>query len=93
MFRVKHFPSKPELIESEHVRYLMFLQIRNHFLKGDYLLTLVDENRLAAYAIQAALGDYDPDIHKEGYLRLLKFLPIKTVKTEETIIEMHKQLK
>lgn len=92
-FRVKHFPGKPELIESEYVRYLIFLQIRNYLLKGDLQLSLTDEARLVAYAVQAFLGDYDPELHQEHYLTELKFLSPKSLKAEETIVELHKELK
>lgn len=91
-FRVKHFPGKPQLIESEYVRYLIFMQIRNYLLKGDLQLPLTDETRLAAYAVQAYLGDYDPDIHHEHYLTEVKFLPQKSLKAEETIVQLHKEL-
>ena len=92
-FRVKHFPGKPQLIESEYVRYLIFLQIRNYLLKGDLQLSLTDETRLAAYAVQAYLGDHDADLHHEHYLTELKFLPHKSLKAEETIVELHKELR
>lgn len=92
-FRVKHFPGKPQLIESEYVRYLIFLQIRNYLLKGDLQLSLTDEARLAAYAVQAFLGDHDPELHHENYLTQLKFLSPKSLKAEETIIELHKELR
>lgn len=92
-FRVKHFPGKPQLIESEYVRYLIFLQIRNYLLKGDLQLSLTDETRLAAYAVQAHLGDYEPELHREHYLNEVKFLPNKSLKAEETIIELHKELR
>lgn len=92
-FRVKHFPGKPQLIESEYVRYLIFLQIRNYLLKGDLQLSLTDESRLAAYAVQAYLGDYDPEVNRDHYLVDLKFLSPKSLKAEETIVELHKELK
>ena len=92
-FRIKHFPGKPELIESEYVRYLIFLQIRNYLLKGDLQLPLSEETRLAAYAVQASLGDFDVDIHKENYLAGLKFLSRSIMKTENAIVELHKQLR
>lgn len=92
-FRVKHFPGKPELIESEYVRYLIFLQIRNYLLKGDLQLSLVDETQLAAYAVQASIGDYDEELHKDNYLSEVQFLSHKTIKAEESIREYHKQLK
>ena len=91
-FRVKHFPGKPHLIDSEYVRYLIFLQIRNYFLKGDLQLSIHDENILASFAVQAALGDYDPDIHQANYLNELKFLSRKALKSQDVIVDMHKQL-
>ena len=92
-FRVKHFPGRPELIESEYVRYLIFLQIRNYLLKGDLQLSLVEETRLAAYAVQAELGDFDAVRHSGNYLSGVKFLPRKTLRSEEMIMETHKKLK
>jgi hypothetical protein len=92
-FRIKHFPGKPELIESEYVRYLIFLQIRNYLLKGDMQLPLSEEIRLAAYAVQASLGDYEPGIHKENYLADLKFMSLRILKAEDSIAELHKSLK
>jgi len=77
-FRVKHFPGKPNLIQSEYVRYLMFLQIRNYLLKGDLQLALTEETRLAAFAIQASIGDYDDIENKATYLADIKFLSQKT---------------
>lgn len=91
-FRVKHFPGKPNLIQSEYVRYLMFLQIRNYLLKGDLQLALTEETRLAAFAIQASIGDYDDIENKATYLADIKFLSQKT-KSEEMIMEFHKELK
>ena len=93
-FRVKHFPGKPQLIESEYVRYLIYLQIRNYFLKGDLQLAPSEEHRLAAYAIQASIGDYDPDIHRDYYyLTELRFLSRKALIAQDAIIAIHKQLK
>lgn len=91
-FRVKHFPGKPHQIQSEYVRYLIFLQIRNYLLKGDLQLALTEETRLAAYAIQAAVGDYDDIENKDTYLADVKFLSHKP-KSEEMIREFHKELK
>ncbi len=91
-FRVKHFPGKPHMIQSEYVRYLMFLQIRNYLLKGDLQLALTEETRLAAYAIQASIGDYDEIDNKANYLADIKFLSNKN-KSEEMIMEFHKELK
>lgn len=92
-FRVKHFPGKPQCIESEYVRYLIFLQIRNYLLKGDLQLALSDDIKLASYAVQASLGDYEPEIHKGNYLADIKFLSRKSFTAEEKIIEFHKKLK
>ena len=92
-FRVKHFPASPQRIESEYVRYLVFLQLRNYLLRGDLHLSLTEEVRLASYAVQAAIGDYDAEIHAGNYLAELKFLSQKSLKTEQMIMELHKQLK
>ncbi len=69
------------------------MQIRNYLLKGDLQLPVEEETKLAAYAVQASLGDYDPEIHKENYLADLKFLSRRNLKEEDKIIELHKELK
>lgn len=92
-FRIKHFPGRPELIESEYVRYLIFLQLRNYLLKsGDLHMPLDEEIRLAGYAVQAALGDYDPSMHPSGYLSECKFLSNRVLGEESAIVEEHKRL-
>lgn len=91
-FRVKHFPGKPQYIESEYVRYLIYLQIRNYLLKGDLQLALTEDIKLAAFAVQASLGDYDRSTHNGNYLASIKFLSRKSFKAEEKIMELHKQL-
>ena len=95
-------------MQSEYVRYLIYLQLRNYLLRHDsglahshsgnnsaYLqLTFSEETRLASYAVQATLGDYDDILNKETYLDEIQFLPrIKnSQKAVDTIIELHKQL-
>ena len=37
--------------------------------------TLVSATQLAAYVVQAELGDYDPKIHTTGYISELRLVP------------------
>jgi hypothetical protein len=95
-FRVKHFPGRPAQIQSEYVRYLIYLQLRNYLLKSDMgsgLLTFSEETRLASFAVQACLGDFH-DNNKETYLDEIRFLPrVKlSPKAIDTIVELHKAL-
>ena len=66
------------------------LNNNNNYLQ----LTFSEETKLASYAVQASLGDYEDILNKENYLDEIKFLPrIKnSQKAVDTIIELHKQL-
>jgi hypothetical protein len=91
-FRVKHFPAQPERIESEYVRYLFFLQERNYVLKANLELRLEDATQLAAFAIQATIGDFKQELEAQDYLCEMKFLASKYLAYKERIIDLHKQL-
>ena len=80
---VKFFPIAVHLIEDEVTRYLFYLQLKMDVLDGRLSCSRDEAIRLAAYSVQAELGDYEPDKHSLTQLRELNLLPEKHCKMEE----------
>ncbi|KGL72905.1 FERM domain-containing protein 5, partial [Tinamus guttatus] len=91
-FRVKFYPTAPAFIslKSRVVRYLVFLQIKRDLYHGRLLCKTSDAALLAAYILQAEIGDYDPGKHPEGYSSKFQFFPKHSEKLERKIAEIHK---
>ncbi|XP_014671542.1 PREDICTED: FERM domain-containing protein 3-like [Priapulus caudatus] len=88
-FRVKFYPPDPSKLQEEITRYQLFLQMRRDLLHGRLFCSPSDSAWLAAHVIQSELGDYDPDVHQEGYVSEFKVLLKQTPKQEEKIAEIH----
>ncbi|KAK7810197.1 hypothetical protein U0070_010361 [Myodes glareolus] len=71
-------------------RYLVFLQIKRDLYHGRLLCKTSDAALLAAYILQAEIGDYDPGKHPEGYSSKFQFFPKHSEKLEKKIAEIHK---
>ncbi|NXT24512.1 FRMD5 protein, partial [Syrrhaptes paradoxus] len=72
------------------LRYLVFLQIKRDLYHGRLLCKTSDAALLAAYILQAEIGDYDPGKHPEGYSSKFQFFPKHSEKLERKIAEIHK---
>ncbi|KAM7327461.1 hypothetical protein ACRRTK_013828 [Alexandromys fortis] len=70
--------------------YLVFLQIKRDLYHGRLLCKTSDAALLAAYILQAEIGDYDPGKHPEGYSSKFQFFPKHSEKLEKKIAEIHK---
>ncbi|XP_034161434.1 FERM domain-containing protein 5 isoform X3 [Pangasianodon hypophthalmus] len=70
--------------------YLVFLQIKRDLYHGRLLCKTSDAAILAAYILQAEIGDYDPGKHPEGYSSKFQFFPKHSEKLERRIAEIHK---
>ncbi|NXE41649.1 FRMD5 protein, partial [Ptilorrhoa leucosticta] len=70
--------------------YLVFLQIKRDLYHGRLLCKTSDAALLAAYILQAEIGDYDPGKHPEGYSSKFQFFPKHSEKLERKIAEIHK---
>ncbi|NXT81369.1 FRMD5 protein, partial [Zapornia atra] len=84
-FRVKFYPTDPAALKEEITRYLVFLQIKRDLYHGRLLCKTSDAALLAAYILQAEIGDYDPGKHPEGYSSNKH-----SEKLERKIAEIHK---
>ncbi|XP_051953812.1 FERM domain-containing protein 5-like isoform X2 [Xyrauchen texanus] len=88
--RVKFYPPDPAALKEEITRYLIFLQIKRDLYHGRLLCKTSDAAMLAAYILQAEIGDYDPGKHPEGYSSKFQFFPKHSEKLERRIAEIHK---
>ncbi|XP_055058627.1 FERM domain-containing protein 5 isoform X1 [Misgurnus anguillicaudatus] len=88
--RVKFYPPDPAALKEEITRYLVFLQIKRDLYHGRLLCKSSDAATLAAYILQAEIGDYDPGKHPEGYSSKFQFFPKHSERLERRIAEIHK---
>uniref|UniRef100_A0A674NLL4 FERM domain-containing protein 5 n=3 Tax=Takifugu rubripes TaxID=31033 RepID=A0A674NLL4_TAKRU len=88
--RVKFYPPDPAVLKEEITRYLVFLQVKRDLYHGRLLCKTSDAALLAAYILQAEIGDYDPGKHPEGYCSKFQFFPKHSEKLERRIAEIHK---
>ncbi|KAK7913644.1 hypothetical protein WMY93_013855 [Mugilogobius chulae] len=88
--RVKFYPPDPAALKEEITRYLVFLQVKRDLYHGRLLCKTSDAALLAAYILQAEIGDYDPGKHPEGYCSKFQFFPKHSEKLERRIAEIHK---
>lgn len=88
-FRVKFYPPDPFRLKEEITRYQVYLQLRRDLLHGRLYCTSNEAALLAAYVVQADLGDYNPDEHEGNYVQDLRLLLKQTPQIEEKIIELH----
>ncbi|KAJ8417346.1 hypothetical protein AAFF_G00285730 [Aldrovandia affinis] len=88
--RVKFYPPDPAALKEEITRYVVFLQIKRDLYHGRLLCKTSDAAMLAAYILQAEIGDYDPGKHPEGYSSKFQFFPKHSEKLERRIAEIHK---
>uniref|UniRef100_A0A3Q3LRQ5 FERM domain-containing protein 5 n=1 Tax=Mastacembelus armatus TaxID=205130 RepID=A0A3Q3LRQ5_9TELE len=88
--RVKFYPPEPAALKEEITRYLVFLQLKRDLYHGRLLCKTSDAAILAAYILQAEIGDYDPGKHPEGYSSKFQFFPKHSEKLERRIADIHK---
>ncbi|KAM9754771.1 FERM domain-containing protein 5 isoform 3-T3 [Menidia menidia] len=88
--RLKFYPPDPAALKEEITRYLVFLQIKRDLYHGRLLCKTSDAAMLAAYILQAEIGDYDPGKHPEGYSSKFQFFPKQSEKLERRISDIHK---
>uniref|UniRef100_A0A8D3DHY6 FERM domain-containing protein 5 n=1 Tax=Scophthalmus maximus TaxID=52904 RepID=A0A8D3DHY6_SCOMX len=84
--RVKFYPPNPAALREEITRYLVFLQVKRDLYHGRLLCKTSDAALLAAYILQAEIGDYDPGKHPEGYSSKFQFFPKHSERLERRIV-------
>eukprot|EP00079_Xenopus_tropicalis_P036139 XP_017949910.1 PREDICTED: merlin isoform X2 [Xenopus tropicalis] len=87
-----HFLAKfyPENVEEELVQditqHLFFLQVKKQILEEKIYCPPEASVLLASYAVQAKYGDYDPSVHKRGFLAEEELLPKRNKKGTELLL-------
>ncbi|XP_059383399.1 band 4.1-like protein 1 isoform X2 [Carassius carassius] len=89
-FAVKFYPPDPSQLIEDITRYYLCLQLREDILSGCLPCSFVTHALLGSYAIQAELGDYDPEEHGPDYISEFRFAPNQTHELEERVMELHR---
>ncbi|XP_023618270.1 band 4.1-like protein 5 isoform X5 [Myotis lucifugus] len=90
-FRVKFYSSEPNNLREELTRYLFVLQLRQDILSGKLECPFDTAVQLAAYNVQAELGDCDLAEHSPELITEFRFMPIQTEEMELAIFEKWKE--
>ncbi|XP_075789182.1 band 4.1-like protein 5 isoform X2 [Pelodiscus sinensis] len=89
--RVKFYSSEPNNLREELTRYLFVLQLKQDILSGKLECPFDTTVQLAAYTLQAELGDYDPAEHIPDLVSEFRFVPTQTEEMELAIFEKWKE--
>ncbi|XP_051951567.1 protein 4.1-like isoform X6 [Xyrauchen texanus] len=89
-FCVKFYPPDPSQMTEDITRFLLCLQLRQDIASGRLPCSFVTHALLESYALQAELGDYDPEEHRLDYISDFQFAPNQTKELEEKVVELHK---
>ncbi|KAJ7345909.1 hypothetical protein JRQ81_001859, partial [Phrynocephalus forsythii] len=91
--RVKFYSSEPNNLREELTRYLFVLQLKQDILSGKLDCPFETAVQLAAYTLQAELGDYDPAEHIPDIVSEFRFVPSQTEEMELAIFEKWKEFR
>ncbi|XP_033842511.1 band 4.1-like protein 5 [Periophthalmus magnuspinnatus] len=83
--RVKFYSSEPNNLHEELTRYLFVLQLKQDVLSGKLECPFETAVELAAFSLQAELGDCDPLEHPLDLVSEFRFIPEQTEDLEQAI--------
>ncbi|XP_077804908.1 merlin isoform X7 [Macaca mulatta] len=88
-FLAKFYPenAEEELVQ-EITQHLFFLQVKKQILDEKIYCPPEASVLLASYAVQAKYGDYDPSVHKRGFLAQEELLPKRVINLYQMTPEM-----
>uniref|UniRef100_A0A673XDR3 Band 4.1-like protein 5 n=1 Tax=Salmo trutta TaxID=8032 RepID=A0A673XDR3_SALTR len=89
--RVKFYSSEPNNLHEEVTRYLFVLQLKQDLLSGKLECPLDTAVELAAFSLQAELGDCDPAEHALDMVSEFRFMPEQTEAMELAIFNTWKE--
>ncbi|XP_036815190.1 band 4.1-like protein 5 isoform X2 [Oncorhynchus mykiss] len=89
--RVKFYSSEPNNLHEELTRYLFVLQLKQDLLSGKLECPLDTAVELAAFSLQAELGDCDPAEHALDMVSEFRFMPEQTEAMELAIFNTWKE--
>ncbi|XP_028250157.1 band 4.1-like protein 5 [Parambassis ranga] len=89
--RVKFYSSEPNNLHEELTRYLFVLQLKQDILSGKLECPFETAVELAAFSLQAELGDADPLEHTLELVSEFRFVPNQTEDVELAIYNAWKE--
>ncbi|XP_043987938.1 band 4.1-like protein 5 isoform X2 [Gambusia affinis] len=89
--RVKFYSSEPNNLHEELTRYLFVLQLKQDLLSGKLECPFDTAVELAAFSLQAELGDCDPLEHNLELVSEFRFIPEQTEDMELAIYNTWKE--
>ncbi|XP_044221808.1 band 4.1-like protein 5 isoform X2 [Thunnus albacares] len=89
--RVKFYSSEPNNLHEELTRYLFVLQLKQDILSGKLECPFETAVELAAFSLQAELGDCDPLEHSLDLVSEFRFIPNQTEDVELAIYNAWKE--
>nr|XP_055072361.1 band 4.1-like protein 5 isoform X2 [Misgurnus anguillicaudatus] len=89
--RVKFYSSEPNNLHEELTRYLFVLQLKQDILSGKLECPFDTAVELAAYSLQAEMGDFDPAEHALDLVSEFRFIPNQTEEMEEAFFNAWKE--
>ncbi|KAE8299516.1 Band 4.1-like protein 5 [Larimichthys crocea] len=89
--RVKFYSSEPNNLHEELTRYLFVLQLKQDVLSGKLECPFDTAVELAAFSLQAELGDCDPLDHNVDLVTEFRFVPNQTEDVELAIFNAWKE--
>ncbi|XP_023278878.1 band 4.1-like protein 5 isoform X3 [Seriola lalandi dorsalis] len=89
--RVKFYSSEPNNLHEELTRYLFVLQLKQDILSGKLECPFDTAVELAAFSLQAELGDCDPLEHNLDLVSEFRFIPNQTEDVELAIYNTWKE--
>ncbi|XP_056142952.1 uncharacterized protein LOC130118528 [Lampris incognitus] len=89
-FNVKFYPPDPAQLTEDLTRYYLCLQLRKDIMNGVLPCSFVTLSLLGSYTAQSELGEYDPEVHGEDYVKDLSLAPGQSKELEEKVMELHR---
>ncbi|XP_053700595.1 uncharacterized protein LOC128747072 [Synchiropus splendidus] len=91
--RIKFYPEDlgEELIQ-DVTRRLFFLQVKEDIMGAAIHCPPQTAVLLSSYVVQAKFGDYNPSVHRQGYLSLERLLP-RVILEQQSLDELEDQIR
>ncbi|XP_035485046.1 uncharacterized protein LOC118302716 isoform X8 [Scophthalmus maximus] len=89
-FNVKFYPPDPAQLTEDLTRYFLCVQLRKDIMRGVLPCSFVTLSLLGSYTAQSELGEYDPELHGEDYVKDLSLAPGQSKELEDKVMELHR---
>ncbi|XP_076868823.1 protein 4.1b [Brachyhypopomus gauderio] len=89
-FNVKFYPPDPSILAEDITRYLLCLQLRMDIMTSRLPCPSDVLAELGSYTVQSELGEYDADLHGQGYLSNIPLSPHQSPELQDAVMELHR---